>query len=53
MAKKVRTQQKPKRRNFLARAVTDPNGPFTEKVQRDRTKYQRKNKHVTRNDTEI
>lgn len=32
-------------RNKLARAVLDPKGPFAQKSERDRTKYNRKSKH--------
>lgn len=35
-----------KRRNFLAKMVRDPKGPFTKKVEKDKTKYTRKVKHV-------
>tara|TARA_B100000809_G_C14819879_1_gene417008 strand:+ start:162 stop:320 length:159 start_codon:yes stop_codon:yes gene_type:complete len=50
---KIRKTKVPKRRNRFAAAVTNPNGPFTEKVMRDRTKYRRKNKHVKKDDSEI
>lgn len=32
-------------RNILARMVRDPKGPFTAKVERDKTKFYRKLKH--------
>ena len=32
-------------RNKLARAVRNPQGPFSKRVERDRTKYNRKQKH--------
>ena len=32
-------------RNPVARAVRDPQGAFTKRVERDRTKYTRKKKH--------
>lgn len=43
--KKTRTPQKPKPRNWVARAVRDPQGLFRPKSERDRTKYSRKTKH--------
>lgn len=45
MAKITIKLQAPKARNAVARAVLDPRGPFTQKAQRDRTKYTRKVKH--------
>ena len=38
MAKKVRRPQAPKRRNFEARAVRDPQGPFRPKVIKNKVK---------------
>ena len=35
----------PKARNKVARAVLDPQGAFRPKAERDRTKYNRKQKH--------
>jgi len=32
-------------RNPVARAVRDPQGAYTKRVERDRTKYNRKRKH--------
>ena len=38
MSKNVRRPQAPKRRNFEAKAVRDPNGPFRPKSFKDKTK---------------
>mgnify|MGYP001591794855 FL=1 len=38
MAKSTRRPQAPKRRNFEAKAVRDPNGPFRPKSFKDKTK---------------
>jgi len=43
--KKIRRPQKPKIRNWVAKAVRDLDGPYCPKFERDRTKYQRKPKH--------
>lgn len=43
--KKVRRPQKPKIRNWVARAVRDPQGDFRPRSEKDRTKYSRKIKH--------
>lgn len=32
-------------RNKLARVVRNPQGPFNKRIERDRTKYNRKQKH--------
>jgi len=45
MAKITIKVKAPKARNTVARAVRDPQGPFTKRVERDRTKYTRKTKH--------
>lgn len=45
MAKKIRTPQKPKVRNWAAKAVRDPQGLFRPRSEVDRTKYTRKVKH--------
>lgn len=45
MAKITVKLKAPKARNLVARAVRDPQGPFTKRVERDRTKYTRKAKH--------
>jgi hypothetical protein len=37
--------RKIKPRNLVARAVRDPQGMFRPKAERDRTKYNRKEKH--------
>lgn len=39
------TVKNPKPRSVLARAVRDPQGPFTHKVVKDKTKFNRKIKH--------
>jgi hypothetical protein len=39
------TVKNPKPRSVLARAVRDPQGPFTHKVVKDKTKFNRKTKH--------
>ena len=39
MAKSTRRPQAPKVRNFEAKAVRDPNGPFRPKQFKDRTKF--------------
>ena len=44
MAKSIRRPQAPKRRNFEAKAVRDPNGPFRPKSFKDKTKN-KKPKH--------
>lgn len=46
--KKARRPQAPKVRNWEAKAVRDPSGPFRPKVERDRTKVRRKPKHRNR-----
>lgn len=38
MSKNVRRPQAPKRRNFEAKAVRDPQGPFRPKKFKDKTK---------------
>ena len=43
--KSNRRPQKPKTRNWLAKAVRDPQGLFRPKTEKDRTKYSRKVKH--------
>jgi len=45
MAKKVRTPQKPKPRNWVAKSVRDLDGPYRPRAERDRTKFTRKKKH--------
>ena len=46
--KKARRPQAPKVRNWEAKAVRDPSGPFRPKVERDRTNVRRKPKHRNR-----
>lgn len=41
----MKTKGKLKPRNFVARAVRDPQGPFRARSERDRTKYTRNTKH--------
>lgn len=43
--KKIRRPQKPKQRNWVAKAVRDPQGLFRPRSERDRTKFSRKVKH--------
>jgi len=43
--KKIRTPQKPKQRNWVAKAVRDLDGPYRPKTERDKTKSTRKPKH--------
>ena len=53
MAKKIRTPQMPKQRNYAAALVRDPNGPFRPKTipnKRD-VVIPRKRKHKGRDDT--
>lgn len=45
MAGKNYKPQKPKVRNWVAKQVRDPDGPFRPKSERDRTKFSRKKKH--------
>lgn len=45
MTKRVRRPQAPKRRNWVAKTVRDPQGPYRPKSERDRSKYTRKPKH--------
>ena len=46
--KKSNRLQKPKIRNWAAKAVRDLDGPFRPKVERDRSKVRRKPKHRNR-----
>lgn len=43
--KKIRKPQKPKQRNWVAKQVRDPQGPYRARSERDRTKYTRYPKH--------
>jgi stalled ribosome alternative rescue factor ArfA len=38
-----------KKKNKLLKVVRDPNGPFTQRVHRDKTRYSRKMKHKGKN----
>ena len=40
-----RRPQKPKQRNWVAKAVRDPDGPYRPRSEKDRSKYSRKPKH--------
>jgi len=51
--KKVRRPQKTKQRNWVAKAVRDPQGLFRPRSERDRTKFSRKKKHKGDTDYEI
>jgi hypothetical protein len=46
--KKVRRPQAPKQRNWVAKVVRDPDGPFRPKSERDKSKFKRKPKHPKR-----
>lgn len=46
--KKTRRLQKPKQRNWVAKAVRDLDSPYRPKVERDRSKVRRKAKHRNR-----
>ena len=37
--------QKPKQRNWVAKVVRDPDGPYRPRSERDRSKYSRRPKH--------
>jgi hypothetical protein len=52
MAPKVRRPQAPKQRNWLAKQVLDPEGPFREKSIKSVKQYKRKPKHVKRGFTD-
>ena len=43
--RQVRRPQAPKPRNWAAKSVRDPDGPYRPKTERDRTKPTRKPKH--------
>ena len=45
MAKSNRRPQKPKVRNWVAKQVRDPDGPYRPRSERDKTKYSRRKKH--------
>lgn len=45
MSSKSSRPQAPKRRNWLASQVVDPNGPFRQKTVNLKNKYKRKPKH--------
>ena len=45
MTKIIRRPQKPKQRNWVAKAVRNLDGPYRPKTERDRTKWTRKVKH--------
>lgn len=53
MSKKIRKPQKPKVRNWVARAVLDPDGPYRAKTIKDRTKFSRKKKHPKQVDFDL
>lgn len=53
MSKKIRNPQKPKVRNWVAKAVRDLDGPYRPRSERDRTKFSRKTKHPKQVDFDV
>jgi hypothetical protein len=45
MGRSFKRPQKPKTRNFIAKEVLDPTGPFRQRVIKLKNKYTRKPKH--------